>query len=108
VPSSVHCRSGGLIISLGVKGLNFSGFADFWWENHTVCNYSASASDYRDWDSKQDVNVVFISEPQIWYNVGRHFGCENLNIGSEVEFSYHFGTGKGFFARPCLGFKWVF
>lgn len=29
-----------------------------------------------------------ISEPQLWYNVGRWFGCPNLNIGTEIEFSY--------------------
>jgi len=93
----------------GVKGLRFSGFADFWWEDHSVYDYvDSKAASYRDWTTGEDVDVVFISEPQIWYNIGQHFGCENLNVGSEVELSYHFGTGKGFFARPCLGFKWVF
>ena len=40
--------------------------------------------------------------------IGQHFGVDNLNIGTEVELSYNFGTGKGFFVRPCLGTKWVF
>jgi len=93
----------------GVKGLRFSGFADFWWENHTVYPFLDNKSTaYRNFDQPEDVDIVFISEPQIWYNVGQHFGVENLHVGSEVEFSYHFGNGKGFFARPCLGFKWVF
>ena len=35
-------------------------------------------------------------------------GVDNLNIGTEIELSYNFGTGKGFFVRPCLGTKWVF
>lgn len=71
---------------LGLKGLNFSGFADVWWES----------------------KCVFISEPQLWYNVGQHFGVDNLNIGGEVEFSYNFAGVDGFKCRPCLGTKWVF
>jgi len=93
----------------GVKGLRFSGFADFWWEEHTVCPYiNVKSNGYRDWTKSETSNVVFLTEPQLWYNIGRHFGVDNLNIGTEIELSYDFGTGKGFFARPCLGAKWVF
>ena len=88
----------------GLKGLRFSGFADFWWQDHDLFT-----------DNKGDgllipekSRFVFLSEPQIWYNVGQHFGCDNLNIGGEVELSYDFGSAKGFWARPCLGLKWVF
>lgn len=92
----------GLQDLFGVKGLRFSGFADFWWEDHTLFT-----------DHKGDIlpevsRVVFISEPQLWYNIGQHFGCDNLNIGGELELSYDFATAKGFWARPCLGVKWVF
>jgi len=86
----------------GVKGLRFSGFADFWWEDHLL---------FADHDGAilpMESHTVFISEPQLWYNIGQHFGCENLNIGGEVELSYDFGTSKGFWARPCAGLKWVF
>ena len=79
----------------GAKGLRFSGFADFWWEDHTVFGSNLSA---------QLSHVVFISEPQLWYS----FGTEHFNIGGEVELSYDFGTTRGFKARPCLGIKWVF
>ena len=86
----------------GLKGLRFSGFADFWWEDHVLYT-----------DHKGPIvggfsRVVFLSEPQIWYNVGQHFGVNNFNIGGEVELSYDFGTAKGFWARPCIGAKWVF
>ena len=37
-----------------VKGLRFNGFADFWWQE----NYSLKSQ------------FTFITEPQIWYNVG--------------------------------------
>ena len=86
----------------GLKGLRFSGFADFWWQDHVLYN-----------DHKNPLvggfsRFVFLSEPQLWYNVGQHFGVNNLNIGGEVELSYDFGSAKGFWVRPCLGAKWVF
>ena len=86
----------------GAKGLRFSGFADFWWEDHTLLKDHNS-------DIQPELSrVVFISEPQLWYNVGQHFGVDNLNIGGELELSYDFATSKGFWCRPCLGVKWVF
>ena len=93
----------------GVQGLRFSGFADFWFESHSVCPWLDNKdAGYRDWLNVKDSQFVFISEPQIWYNVGQHFGVPNLNVGGEVELSYDFGTLSGFRARPCLGVKWVF
>ena len=70
----------------GVPRLRFSGFADVWWED----------------------DIVFLSEPQLWFGLGDH-----ASIGGEVEFSYTFGglkytTGKDFNIMPCLGWKWVF
>lgn len=82
----------------GVTGLRFSGFADIWGEN--VVNFREGAD-------KKD-KFVFISEPQIWYNVGRHFGVDNLHIGGEIELSMNFAGYHGFLARPCLGTKWIF
>ena len=83
----------------GVEGLTISGFADFWWEDHVG---------FKDDGSAVAKSTTFISEPQIWYNVGRHFGVENLNIGGEVELSNDFGTYDGFKCNPCLGVKWNF
>ena len=71
-------------------GLQFTGFMDIWGERLF---------------GSQD--FTFISEPQLWYNVGRWFKCPNLNIGTEIEFSYNF-TGPGFMCNPCLGVKWTF
>lgn len=86
----------------GIKGLAFTGFADFWWETLK-------------WGD-DETKGVFISEPQVWYNIGQHFGCDNLHLGGEVEFAYNFAgawrkelvDNKGFNASPCLGLKWVF
>ena len=72
---------------LGVKGLRFSGFIDFWWEHDTS---------------------IMISEPQLWYNIGQHIGVDNLNIGGEIEFSNNFAGYDGFAVRPCIGTKWNF
>lgn len=83
----------------GVSGLRFSGFADFWWQDHYLY------ADAKGNSMKPELShVVFISEPQLWYN----FGTEHFNLGGEIELSYDFGTTKGFWARPCLGMKWVF
>jgi len=71
-------------------GLRFSGFLDIWGEK-----------------LNGQQSFVLISEPQLWYNVGRWFKCPNLNIGTEIEFSYNF-TGQGFMCNPCLGIKWTF
>ena len=81
-----------------VKGLQFSGFVDCWWQNQQF-----TAKDGKITDTK----CVILSEPQIWYSVGQWFHCENLNIGGEVELSYNFANA-GFRCNPCVGLKWVF
>ena len=92
----------GLQDLFGLKGLRFSGFADFWWEDHILYK------DHYGVILPERSHTVFISEPQLWYNVGQFFGCENFNIGGEVELSYDFGSALGFWCRPCAGIKWVF
>ena len=82
----------------GVKGLRFSGFADIWGEN--TVNFMEG--------SDKASKFIFISEPQLWYNIGQHIGVPNLNIGGELELSFNFAGYAGFYARPCLGTKWVF
>ena len=88
----------------GLQGLRFSGFADIWGEN--VVNFAEC--NWADPDSVKERKFVFISEPQLWYNIGKLFGCPNLHIGTEVELSLNFAGYDGFYARPCFGTKWVF
>lgn len=90
----------------GVTGLKFSGFADFWWQHHTVCPVDGDG--HNKWAEAKTSEVVFLTEPQLWYCVGQHFGVDNLNVGTEIELSYDFGSAKGFWCRPCLGLKWIF
>jgi len=72
--------------------LTLSGFADFWKED----------SDF-DFDGTVDTEYIFLSEPQIWYNITSHF-----SVGSEVELSNNFANKKGFYTRPTLGLKYTF
>ena len=87
----------------GIQGLRFSGFADVWGEK-----VFAFAEDPTSDKFLKERNFVFISEPQLWYNVGQHFGCQNLHVGTEIELSCNFAGYDGFKVRPCLGTKWVF
>ena len=94
----------------GVKGLKFDGFADFWWEDHTSFldkhgDPKLNAAGETEYKTE---HTVFTTEPQLWYNVGQHFGCDNLSVGGEVEISNNFGSNAGLMVRPCLGVKWDF
>ncbi|MCQ2058579.1 MAG: DUF5020 family protein [Bacteroidaceae bacterium] len=77
----------GLQDLFGAKGLVFSGFADVWCERS---------------------DIVFLSEPQLWYAVGQFFSCPNLNLGTEIEISNNFAGVQGWKCCPCLGLKWIF
>ena len=85
----------------GVKGLNFSGFVDVWGNDQTIANPDDVLHPY-------ETKFSVLSEPQLWYNVGQFFGCENLLIGGEIELSFNFAGVRGFACNPCLGTKWIF
>lgn len=67
------------------KKITFSGFADFWREK------------------TQSGKFVFISEPQLWFNLNNTF-----SIGGEVELSQDFGGMEGFNVMPTIAAKWNF
>ncbi len=74
-----------------LKGkMSFTGFADLWWEKNTYAFDGVT-------------HPVFISEPQIWYNISK-----NLSVGSEIELGYNFAPVQGFKVCPTLGAKWNF
>lgn len=85
-----------------VQGLQFTGFLDLWGQKLSVPDRKTGTCTDPDVQS-----FVFITEPQIWYNIGQWFKCPNLYIGTEIEFSYNF-TGSGFMVNPCVGIKWCF
>lgn len=73
--------------------LTCSGFADFWKEKVPV--FKGKETSFRDY--------VFITEPQVWYNVNK-----KLSLGSEIEISNNFAGHKGFNVAPTLAVKWNF
>ena len=90
----------------GVQGLQFTGNIDWWHEEVAFPGHEPNKVG------------VFLSEPQVWYNIGRHFGCPNLNVGGELRIGYNFAgnwhsgadfeLNRGFAVAPCLGAKWAF
>ena len=92
----------------GVTGLRFSGFLDIWGQESWVAPRKWTKEGFEATGPAELVHFQLISEPQIWYAVGQHFGCPNLNVGTEIELSVNFGGAKGFWCRPCLGLKWIF
>ncbi len=77
---------------------SFSGFADFWREEHT--------------DAKGNPHdFIFLAEPQFWVNLNKFKGINdkfNLSIGTEWELSHHFYLLDGFHFNPTLAMKWSF
>ena len=73
--------------------ISFNGFFDVWKEA-------------RPW---QGTEFIFMSEPQLWVNLNKVEGWENINLslGAEVELSANF-VAKGFHALPTIGAKWTF
>lgn len=76
------------------KKLTISGFADFWREDNVV---------FDDQGNTSNAEYVFLTEPQIWYNLN-----SNLSLGGEVEISSNFGGNKGLMVNPTLAVKWSF
>lgn len=70
------------------KKMTFNGFMDFWREDMQFAN--------------DKTKFVFISEPQIWYHLNKHFSA-----GGEVEISSNF-VDKGVKVNPTLAVKWNF
>lgn len=72
--------------------LSFNGFADFWREVNA------------------DTEYTFITEPQLWVNLNKIKGMEdvNLSVGTEVEMSVNFAGNKGFCTMPTVAVKYAF
>lgn len=85
-------------ITFANKACTFSGFADLW----------------RGEKANRHGQLVFLTEPQFWYNLNTLNGMENVNlsIGTEVEISNNFifntYNNKNFFVNPTLALKWTF
>ncbi|MFV0345764.1 MAG: DUF5020 family protein [Bacteroidales bacterium] len=67
--------------------LIFTGFIDVW---------------SRHFETEDKRKLVFLSEPQLWYQITPKFAA-----GGEVELSYNFTGEKGFKAYPTVGLRYV-
>lgn len=65
--------------------MSFTGFADLWREKTGFGN------------------MIFLSEPQLWYNC-----CKKFSVGSEIELSNNFGGMDGFKVMPTIAAKYTF
>lgn len=54
--------------------------------------------------------TILLAVPQLWYNIGQHFKCPNLSIGTRLEFGYNYNSNpeRGFAFNPSFGIKWDF
>ncbi len=71
------------------RKVTFNGFADLWMEK---------LAQYND-----ENKLVFIAEPQLWYNA-----TKNLSFGTEIELSNNFSGEKDFVVNPTIAAKWTF
>lgn len=72
--------------------LTFTGFLDFWTFT----------------DAADEKDIVLLTEPQLWYNFGKH-----LSVGTEIEISHKFlpPDANGEYSlevNPTLALKWTF
>ena len=77
---------------------SFTGFADFWGEEHT--DIKGNQHDY-----------CFIAEPQFWVNLNRFSAFAddlNLSVGTEWEISHNFAVNDGWYCNPTIALKWTF
>lgn len=75
--------------------ISFTGFMDIWTQDELLRLRSTPA------DKKE---VVFLTEPQIWYNINHH-----LSFGSEIEISNNFLPFQDEVkVNPTLALKWNF
>lgn len=82
-------------LTFGSGKWTFSGFADLW---------TGYVPDWKE-DGSQKKGVVFLAEPQLWYNFSNCF-----SLGTEWELSSNFiyptgNTGTRFYVNPTLAVK---
>lgn len=83
----------------GVWGINFannkctfSGFFDLWQEKNAAGRY-----------------LVFLSEPQFWYNFNSHFSAgSEIEMSNKFIYSHHTGKNDKFYVNPTLAVKYNF
>lgn len=72
------------------------------------CTFSGFCDLWRGRQANGHGQLVLLAEPQLWYNIDKHFA-----VGTEVEVSDHFIypdilTDKSFYVNPTLALKYTF
>lgn len=73
--------------------LTICGFMDLWSQNEVKTKDG--------WKSGKE--VVFLTEPQFWYNI-----TSNLSVGTEIEISSNFYGKDKAYVNPTIAAKWNF
>lgn len=76
--------------------ISLGGFVDLWTEDKS----------YSEGPEAKGKKMIFLSEPQFWYNF-----TPNFSLGTEIELSYNFVnkfTESKFYAIPTVASKWNF
>jgi hypothetical protein len=78
-----------------------------WYLPFGKCSFKGFADVWRGEKYNHHGQLVFLAEPQLWYDVTDH-----LKIGTECEISSHFiyntYNNKSFFVNPTIGLMWDF
>ncbi len=74
------------------KKVTFTGFMDWWKEELAYLG----------------TDFIFLSEPQLWYNLNTVWEGVNLSLGGELEISKNFYSSDDWEFCPALGAKWTF
>lgn len=92
--SSNDIQLSGMWAHTFLKGkITLSGFVDVWTENKDRAY------------GKGGKKVILLTEPQIWFNLNRHF-----SVGSEIEISNNFYAHykNKLYVCPTIALKWTF
>ena len=103
IPGTIGLNGNKQVHNFQITGVWGISFADGW------CDFSGFFDFWREAYPWQGTEFIFISEPQLWVNLNKLEGMEDINIsvGGEIEISSNF-VGKGFHVLPAFGAKWVF
>lgn len=102
-PDVVGANGESLVHNFELNGVWNLLFAEGWCE---FCGFATLWREVRPW---QGTKYAFLSEPQVWLNLNKLPGWQDVNlcVGGEIELSCNY-LGKGFRALPAVGVKWVF
>lgn len=103
IPGTVGLNGQKQVHNFQITGVWGISFADGW------CDFSGFFDFWREARVWQGTEFIFITEPQLWLNLNKLEGWDDINIsvGGELEISSNF-VDKGFHILPAFGARWTF